>query len=188
MEELIREYGYWIVFFGSLIEGESVILAASAAAYHGYLSLSKVILVAFVGTLCADQFFFQIGRRYGKAIFKKFPKLEAPAGKAFGLLHKYDTLFILSFRFIYGIRNVSPIVVGMSGISTLRFTVLNIIAAAIWSLLSCMLGYYGGEFFEILLPIILEHKLSAILIMCSLVFLIVFGMMKARSRLSSKAN
>lgn len=163
IETLLREYGYWIVFLGSLIEGESVILAASAAAYHGYLSLPKIMVIAFLGTLCADQFFYQIGRRYGHAILERFPKLKGPSQRAFDLLRRYDTLFILSFRFIYGIRNVSPIVVGMSGVSVLRFTVLNIIAAALWSVLSCLIGYFGSELFEIFWPFVKEHRWAAII-------------------------
>lgn len=164
MEEIISKYGYIAVFLGSLIEGESVILAASAAAYHGYLSLPKVIFVAFCGTLLSDQIMFQVGRRYGAQILTRFPKLQAPADRAFTLLRKYDTIFILSFRFIYGIRNASPIVVGMSGVSVMRYTVLNVIASAIWAISSCLVGYWGTEFLAWLWPIVVQHKWISITI------------------------
>ena len=64
------------------------------------------------------------------------------------LLHKYDVIFILSFRFIYGVRSVSPFVIGMSGISPMRFMPLNMIAAFISAIAVGLLGYLFGEVFQ----------------------------------------
>ncbi len=146
--EFIEKYGYLAVFLGSLIEGESVILTAGVLAQKGYLSLWGIMLVSFMGTLLADQLLFHVGRLHGNRLLAKWPSLESKASRALNLLHKYNTLYILSFRFIYGIRVVSPIIIGMSGVTTKRFTFLNIIAASIWSVLSCLAGYAlgrGGE-------------------------------------------
>ena len=44
MEHLIqwvKDWGYLAVFLGSMVEGESIILAASSMAYLGHLSLYK---------------------------------------------------------------------------------------------------------------------------------------------------
>ncbi len=145
MEWLIK-FGYLAVFLGSMIEGESVILTAGVLAYQGYFSLWKLIVISFVGTLIADQAFFHLGRVHGKKILARWPKLASHSDRALALLHRYNTLFIISFRFIYGIRNVSPIIIGMSGVSTKRFTFLNMIAAAIWASASCSAGYLLGKF------------------------------------------
>lgn len=139
-------WGYLAVFLGSLIEGESVILTASFLASQGYLSIFKVTGVAFIGTLMADQLLFLAGVWGGRRIVKRHEKIEAAAQRAFRLLHKYQTVFILSFRFIYGIRIVSPIVIGMSGIPLKRFAILNLIAAAVWAVVSCSFGYFLGVF------------------------------------------
>jgi len=55
LQEFIETWGYFAVFLGSLVEGESVIFAAGFLAHEGYLSLPKIILVSFTGTLIADQ-------------------------------------------------------------------------------------------------------------------------------------
>ncbi|MBN9565655.1 MAG: DedA family protein [Alphaproteobacteria bacterium] len=143
--EFIAKYGYFAVFLGSLIEGESVILTAGVLAQQGYLSLWGIIVVSFMGTLLADQFLFHIGRLHGNKLLAKWPSLEAKANRALNLLHKYNTLYILSFRFIYGIRVISPVIIGMSGVSIKRFSILNVIAAAVWSVLSCIAGYALGK-------------------------------------------
>lgn len=148
IESFINNYGvgyaYLIVFLGSLIEGESIILSASALAYMGYLNLYYIMGLAFCGTWFADQMLYFLGRFHGDKIFKRFPKLKAPAGKAFALLKKWDTLFIIACRFIYGIRMTSCIVVGASGIPPSRFFPLNILSAVIWTIVSCIGGYCLG--------------------------------------------
>ena len=142
MQEFVQTWGYVAVFLGSLVEGESIIFMAGWLAQEGYLSLPKVILTAFIGTLFADQSLFFIGHFYGDAIFDKFPKLKPKADRAFCFLKKYNVLFILSFRFIYGIRTLSPIVIGASGIPIKTFVYLNLIAAIVWSFSSCLAAYY----------------------------------------------
>ncbi|MGL4371667.1 MAG: DedA family protein [Alphaproteobacteria bacterium] len=146
MEAFIQEWGYLAVFLGSLVEGESVILTAGFLASQGYLSLLKIILISFTGTVIADQLLFFVGSHFGLRIIQRFPKLEAPSQRAFELLHKYDTAFILSFRFIYGIRTISPVIIGAAGVAFPRFAILNVSAAAIWSVLSCSAGYFFGDF------------------------------------------
>jgi membrane protein DedA with SNARE-associated domain len=152
LTNLIAEHGVWIgytiLFLGSCVEGESVVLFISALSYYGHLHLPYVMLTAFTATLLADQISFHIGKHYGPGLIKRHPSLQAPSEKVFYYLHKYNTLFIMSFRFVYGIRIAGPIVIGTSGISTLRFTLLNVPAAAVWAVLSCTAGYYLAPIIE----------------------------------------
>ncbi len=151
MEELLVEYGptagYIILLLGSFVEGESVVLTAGFFSFKGYLSFPLIILISFSGSLFADQLLFFLGRIYGPGLLERKPALRDKAHKAFALLHRYHIWFILGFRFIYGIRTVSPFVIGASGIPVKRFAILNVIAAAIWAVLSCGAGYLLGYFF-----------------------------------------
>src|ERR1700722_6375918 len=125
-----------------MIEGESVIFIAGFFAHEGYLSLPKIIFVSFIGTLFADQALYFVGRHYGNLAIDRFPSFRPRAEKAFRLLRRYDNIFILSFRFIYGIRIISPVVIGASGVGIKRFMLLNFLAAIIWSVGSCVAAYY----------------------------------------------
>lgn len=140
--EFVKDWGYVAVFLGSLIEGESVIFMAGFFAHEGYLSLPKIIIVSFIGTLFADQALYFVGRSYGNPFIERFPSFRPRTEKAFQLLRRYDNIFILSFRFIYGIRIISPVVIGASGIGVTRFMILNFFAAIIWSVGSCVAAYY----------------------------------------------
>lgn len=150
--EFVAQWGYIAVFLGALIEGETVIFTAGYMAYKGVLSLPMIMLIAFLGTLLSEQVFYFVGRHYKERIIEKFPRFKPPLIKALEMLKKYDTLFILSSRFIYGIRNASPIAIGMSGTPPRKYIPLNILAAAIWSILSCggayLLGSTMEHFFE----------------------------------------
>ena len=75
-QQFVENWGYVAVFLGSLVEGESVIFMAGFLAHEGYLSLPKIILVSFIGTLIADQGTYFIGHYYGKSVIDKFPSLN----------------------------------------------------------------------------------------------------------------
>ena len=147
----VQEWGYIAVFLGAIVEGETVILTSSALAALGYMNIYKIMAITFCTTVVVDQILFQIGRRYGPTFFERYPKLRPRANKAFHLLHRFDRWFILSFRFIYGIRVISPIVIGAAHVSPKRFAPLNILSGLIWTVVSCYSGYMMGDVLEKLL-------------------------------------
>jgi len=51
---LIDTYGYWAVFIGAFLEGETILALAGLAAYREYLDLRWVILVALMAGFLAD--------------------------------------------------------------------------------------------------------------------------------------
>ena len=147
--EFIQNYGYWAVFLGALIEGESIILTSSAMAAAGYFSIYKIMLIAFGGTVLADQGLYILGYTYGEPVLcwirAHLPKMARYMDKALMFLHRYQNAYILSFRFIWGVRIISSVIIGAQKIPPLRFAVLNIIAAVLWTVISCMAGYLLGE-------------------------------------------
>jgi membrane protein DedA with SNARE-associated domain len=145
LESLLADYGYWLIFATTFIEGESVVLIAGVAAASHHMSLPWVIFAAYVGSYLGDQLWFHVGRRYGQRLLLRFPRFQGPANRVFRLLERYDTGFILTFRFVYGVRNVTPFALGMSNVSALRFAGLNFIAAGMWAVTFAGAGYLFGH-------------------------------------------
>jgi membrane protein DedA with SNARE-associated domain len=141
----VSAYGYWAVLVGTLAEGETIVVLAGYAAHQGYLGLPGVILAAFAGSFFCDQAIFHIGRRYGTALLDRRPGWRQPAERAFGLLRRHQNVFIIGFRFLYGLRTASPFAIGMSGISPWRFLFLNALAALIWAGAIGTAGYLFGH-------------------------------------------
>jgi membrane protein DedA with SNARE-associated domain len=148
MEQLIADYGYWAVLAGTFFEGETVPVLAGFAAHQGLLRLDVVMLCAFAGSFCGDQVWFWVGRRYGKTWMAKHPKSAAAAERVGRLLDRWGDAFVLSFRFLYGLRAVSPVAIGLSSISALRFAALNLISAVVWAATVGGLGYVFGQAIE----------------------------------------
>lgn len=154
VNQLIAEHGAWfypITFLWTFLEGETFVIFAGAAAQQGHLSLTWLIAAAWLGSFAGDQFYFFIGRRFGQRILARFPKHRGSVDIALGFLRRYNTWFILSFRFIYGIRNVSSFAMGTSGLSYGRFLALNFLAAGVWSMTFAGAGYLLGHAFEAVL-------------------------------------
>jgi membrane protein DedA with SNARE-associated domain len=140
--DFIREWGYVVVFLGSMIEGESVILTASALAAYGHMSIYRVFLIAFITTVLADHGLFWIGYKTGTDwLTKRFPKINKTKDRVFNLLHRMDIFFIFVFRFVYGIRTVSPLIIGSAKIKPSRFAVYNTLSGLCWATISCFIGY-----------------------------------------------
>lgn len=144
-DALVSRYGYVAVLIGTFLEGETILVLGGLAAHRDLLWLPGVMLCGFVGSLTSDQLFFFLGRRRGPAFVARRPRLARQVERVHTLVQRYDTLLILSFRFLYGLRNVTPLALGMSGVPVAKFAVLNAVGAAVWAIAVAALGWYVGS-------------------------------------------
>jgi membrane protein DedA with SNARE-associated domain len=144
LRELLGTYGYAVLFLGTLFEGETVLIMAGFAAHSGYLRLEWVMLVAFVGGFSGDQIYFIVGRFHGKQLLRRRPRWRAGIDRADRLLARYGTWFVLGFRFLYGLRTITPVAIGLTDYPARRFVALNALGAAIWASSVAAVGYLFG--------------------------------------------
>jgi membrane protein DedA with SNARE-associated domain len=142
---LVQTYGYPAVFAGTLLEGETVLALAGLAAHRGYLALPWVIAVAALGGFLGDQIYFLIGRRNGPRVLARFPRFAPGIDRIHRLLERYGAPIVVLVRFLYGLRAVGPIAIGMTGMHWARFATLNALGAALWAALVASLGYALGN-------------------------------------------
>jgi membrane protein DedA with SNARE-associated domain len=144
LEALIVRWGYLAVVLGTFLEGETILVAAGALAHRGALSLPLVMLCAFVGSVAGDQLWFQLGHRYGQPFLDRRPEWKARAGAVQRHLLRFGNFFVLGFRFVIGVRTVTPALLGASGYSRVRFAWLNALGGAWWSVTIGGAGYALG--------------------------------------------
>ncbi len=145
---------YGITFLWTFLEGETFVIFAGALAVPGLggattpppINIYLLILAAWIGSFCGDQLYFFLGRRFGKKILRRFPRIQGGVQLATDMLHKYHTVFILTYRYMYGVRNFASLGMGMSDLSWPRFASLNFIAAFIWANSFAWGGYALGYF------------------------------------------
>lgn len=146
--ELLAEWGYLIIIVWTFLEGETIVILAGMTAASVGLEPHYIALSAFCGSFASDQVMFTLGKYKGESVLNAFPRIAANMDKAKRLLQKYDTAMILGFRFIYGVRNVTPIMLGISGVSRKKFFLLNAVGAGVWALTFTYGGHYAGQAFK----------------------------------------
>ena len=137
----------WGLYFGGAIwaffEGETFVLfAAAAGRKFGTVDPWLLLISVWIGSCAGDQLWFYLGRKFGSKALHKIPAAEKRLASAFRFLDRNGTIFVLTFRFVYGIRNVSSAACGIAGMSRTRFTVLNIIGAGLWAGTFVAAGWY----------------------------------------------
>jgi len=145
LEQLIAEYGYLAILLVTFIEGETIVILAGVAAHLGYLELPWVIASAVAGSFSGDQLWYYVGRHWGPKIIARRLSWQESAQKVYKHLHRHQYWLILTFRFYYGLRNVTPFVVGSAHIPRLRFFTLNLVGAVVWAIVFAYVGYGLGE-------------------------------------------
>lgn len=163
LQHLLEHYGYLAVFVGTLFEGETVLVMAGFAANRGHLELPWVIAMAFAGSVLGDQIYFFLGRYRGRRILARFPRWQPRAARVDALLRRFQAPLIVVLRFLYGLRTVGPIAIGMSQVATLRFILFDLLGALIWAPLVASAGYLFGSALELLLADVRRYEGAALL-------------------------
>ena len=148
LEHLIQTYGVLAVGVGTFFEGETILILGGLVAQRGYVNLYWVITAAFIGTLCGDQLFFFLGRKQSQWLLSRRPSWQTRITKAQDYLDRHQIPLVIGFRFLYGLRTVTPFVIGMSRIPTGAFLLLNTIGALIWAITFGTGGYLFGHALE----------------------------------------
>lgn len=145
--QLLREYGYFVILIWTFLEGETIVVIAGWLSASVGLKPWLIALCAFCGSFLSDQVMFSLGKYKGESILSHFPRTANNMAKAAMLFKKYDTALILGFRFVYGVRNITPIMLGISGVSHKKFFFLNAIGAGVWAITFTYGGLYAGKAF-----------------------------------------
>ena len=142
---LVRDYGYGAVLLASMLEGEMVQVSAGVAARAGLLQWHLALLAGTVGVFLATQAWFVGGRLAGSRILQRRPELEPKVERARELLDRYGAWLFVGYRFLYGLRTVVPMAIGMSGVSPARFVVIDAVCWLLWFTVLSSAGFYFGE-------------------------------------------
>lgn len=141
IEDLIREYGLWAVFFGVMIEGDLTLLFAGVLAHYGLFSFGEALLCGTLGGFVGDTISYLIGltskQRLCTSHFyrRAQPRLERLSAR-FGLF----SIFLV--KYIYGLRTASAVFWGFAHMRFRRFAPLTLLSCAAWTLVLAGAGYF----------------------------------------------
>lgn len=158
LASFIQTYGLWAVAVGSVLEGETLVLLAGAAAHMGLLDVRAVVAVAALGAFVGDNMWFCIGRRFGPRLMLRFPKLAAASPRIEKLLARWSWGAVIALRFAYGLRSAGPAILGSTGLPAWQFVAANALGALLWACLIAGLGYAAGQAIEPMLSRIVHAE------------------------------
>lgn len=147
----IQAYGYWAVFLGAILEGETILILAGYSIHRGYLDFLPTLLLAVAGGSLGDFTYFSLGRRYGPAATRRLPFLRPLRARAILLLRRWGRLTAFLTRFAYGLRIALPLTMGAARMPVAVFLPFNLLGALAFALFYLTLGYLFGEAMEELL-------------------------------------
>ncbi len=141
----LTTYGYIALFFYSLGGGFFGLVAAGALSYMGKMDIVVSMAVVFVANYLGDMLLFYMAR-YNRPMIAPYLKSHRRKFALSQLLvKKYGDFAVFIQKFIYGVKTLVPIAMGLGKYTFVRFGLLNIPATAIFVLFFGLLSYKGGE-------------------------------------------
>jgi len=140
-----------------VIEGELGLIMAGIMCHTGDMQLLPSIFVAGLGGFSGDQIYFLIGRYSKRYIHKKLRKHRRKFAIAHLMLKRYGWPIIFMQRYLYGLRTVIPMSIGLTRYSAKKFAFINLLSAWVWAAITIMLAYLLGEKLLLLLKIAKAH-------------------------------
>lgn len=150
IEDLIKQYGLWAVFFGVMIEGDLTLLLAGVLAHHGLFSFGEAVLTSTLGGLVGDSISYLIGYT-GKERIKSSSFYQRTQPRLERLSARFGLYSVFLVKYIYGLRTASAIFWGFAHMRFRRFGPLTLVSCAAWALILIGTGYSFGGAIEVLI-------------------------------------
>jgi membrane protein DedA with SNARE-associated domain len=145
VESLIQNFGLPALFLGGLVEGDGAGLVGGALSHRGAFSPFAAWASLGTGAALADQGLFALARSHRDSAFLA-RLVRRPAAQHFlALANRRPALASMAFRFLFGLRSLGPVALGLSQVPARIYVPCNLIAVALWAALVTALGYGAGQ-------------------------------------------
>ena len=111
----------------------------------GKMDLYTSIAIAFFANAIGDQLLVYLARYQKQMMLDSLKKHGRKLALSHILMKKYGSWIILIQKFVYGIKTLIPIAIGLTKYDTKKFAILNVLSAAIWALIVGFGSYYSGS-------------------------------------------
>ncbi len=179
MEELIKDWGYIALFLYSFGGGFVGLVIAGILSYSGELNIIISILVAGVSNFLGDQFLFTLARNNKHQAKQMMQKHRRKIALSHLLMKKYGTWVIFIQKYIYGIKTLIPLAMGLTKYDYKKFLFFNVLATVLWS---CIIGMAAYTLGELVYTYIEELKSYAFILIAAVVIAIIYFFRKMEKR------
>ncbi len=191
METLLQyfiDYRYLVIFLGTFIEGEVVLIAGGFLVYEGHLDFTVLVLLATLAAIVGDNIFYWVGRRqrvgtrhpWAARLLNFIGEHRLFKGEEFVRRHGGKSVFFI--RFFYGLRYAGAMTAGLLGMEIGRFFFFNLIGSFIWAVIIGALGYVFGQSLEAIAKGVKLAEIGFLLVVAGLLAIYVLNKRKKRKK------
>lgn len=145
----LSTYGYIVLFLYSLGGGFVALLGAGVLSFMGKMDLSLSIAIAFTANFIGDSLMFYMARYHKKEMMEYFRKHRRKLAFSHLLLKRRGSWIIIIKKFIYGLKTLVPLAIGLTKYDFWKFSLYNAIGALIWAVIVGGGSYlFGGALIE----------------------------------------
>lgn len=152
MDEMLNNlstYGYIVLFLYSLGGGFVALLGAGVLSFMGKMDLTLSISIAFVANVIGDALLFYMSRYHKTEMMEYFRKHRRKLAFSHLLIKKHGAWIIILKKFIYGLKTLVPLAIGLTKYDFWKFSGYNAIGAAVWAIVVGGGSYlFGGALIE----------------------------------------
>lgn len=145
----LTTYGYLVIFLYSLGGGMIALIGAGVLSFMGKMDLGISMAVAFAANFIGDSLLFYLSRYHKTEMLEYFKKHRRKLAFSHLLLKRNSSWIIIVKKFIYGLKTLVPLAIGLTKYNFWKFSAYNAIGAAIWALVVGGGSYlFGGALIE----------------------------------------
>lgn len=141
----LATYGYIGLFIYSLGGGFVALIGAGVLSYMGKMDIGTAIAIAFVANALGDVLLFYMARYQKTMMMEGLRKHRRKLALAHVMMKKNGSWIILIQKFVYGIKTLIPIAIGLTKYDFKKFAILNVASSAVWALVFGLGSYYSGS-------------------------------------------
>ena len=145
MEELIKDWGYIVLFLYSFGGGLLALAVAGVLSYAGDLNIYITLLVAGSANFIGDQFLFLLARNNKAQAKAMMGKHQRKIALAHLMMRKYGNIVVFLQKYVYGIKTLIPLAMGLTKYDAKKFMFFNVLATIVWTLVVGIAAYMLGE-------------------------------------------
>ena len=172
MLENLETYGYIVLFLYSFGGGFVALMGAGVLSYTGHMDLTTSLVVAFTANFLGDMMLFYMGRYHKKEVIAYMHKHKRKLALSHILMKKRGSWVIFLQKYVYGIKTLIPLAIGITKYDLKKFAILNLFASALWALVVGIGSFMAGEAIKSGYEVIAERPWIAPVVLFRIVGLI----------------
>ena len=145
MEDILSSlstYGYIILAFYSFGGGMVALIGAGILSSMGKMDITTSIFVATLFNFIGDSVLFYLAQTNKKEVMGYMHKHKRKIAYTNLLMRKYGWLAVFLQKYIYGVKTLVPIVMGLTKYEFKKFVTLNFFASILWGLIVGLVSFY----------------------------------------------